>query len=75
MGRKGPGIQMVPRNAYRIRILLKHFLSAAASVHPSFPRPSSRCYNQLDLQVSLGKISYLGKGINGEFSLVNYSYY
>lgn len=39
---------------------------------PPFPCPGTRYSNQMCLWASLGRMSYLGTRINGEFSLVNY---
>lgn len=80
-GREGPGIQMAPKKCLQNQNAFKALpvYCGQRGFHPRpshpVPCPSSRCYRQLCLQVSLGKISYLGKGISGEISLVNYGSY
>lgn len=75
MSRKEPGTQMVPKKVPTESEFLQAF-HVNCSQRGYLPYlPQSRCYHQLYLQVSLGRTSYLGKGIDGESSLVNYSSY
>lgn len=75
MSRKEPGTQMVPKKVPTESEFLQAFhVNCSQRGYLPF-LPQSRCYHQLYLQVSLGRTSYLGKGIDGESSLVNYSSY
>jgi hypothetical protein len=56
-----------PKNTYGIKILLRHFLISSSHQRASFLGPGA--------EVTINCVRrhhYLGKGINGEFFLVNY---